>query len=77
MRNINSTMVISSVQKLFCCTEKPINNNNKIGMGCIWIRAHLSFAILRAALLCARGSRTKWRNLGIIDGASLPIATVD
>ena len=30
MRNINSTMVISSVQKLFCCTEKTINNNNKI-----------------------------------------------
>ena len=75
MRNINSTMVISSVQKLFCCTEKPINNNNKIGMG--WVRARLSFAILRAALLCVRGSHTKWRSLGIIDGASLPIATVD
>ena len=59
MHNINSTMVISSVQKLFCCTEKLINNNNKIGMG--WVRARLSFAILRAALLCVRGSRTKWR----------------
>jgi len=38
-----------------------------------WIRARLSFAILRAALLCVRGSRTKWRSLGIVDGASLPI----
>ena len=42
-----------------------------------WVRARLSFAILRAALLCVRGSRTKWRSLGIIDGASLPIVTVD
>ena len=36
-----------------------------------------SFAILRAALLCVRGSRTKWRSLGIIDGASLPIITAN
>ena len=36
-----------------------------------WIRARLSFAILRAIMLCVRGSRTKWRSLGIIDGASL------
>ena len=40
-----------------------------------WVRARLSFAILRAALLCVRGSRTKWRGLGIVDGASLPIVT--
>ena len=38
-----------------------------------WIRARLSFAILRATLLCVRGSHTKWRCLGIIDGASLPL----
>ena len=42
-----------------------------------WVRARLSFAILRAVLLCVRGSHTKWRSLGIIDGASLPIITVD
>ena len=36
-----------------------------------WVRACLSFAILRAALLCVRGSRTKWRSLGIINGACL------
>ena len=42
-----------------------------------WVRARLSFAILRTALLCVRGSRTKWRSLGIIDGASLPIVTAD
>ena len=40
-----------------------------------WVRACLSFAILRAALLCVRGSRTKWRSLGVMDGASLPIGT--
>ena len=38
-----------------------------------WIRARLSFAILRATLLCVRGSRMKWRCLGITDGASLPL----
>ena len=38
-----------------------------------WIRARLSFAILRATLLCVRGSCTKWRCLGITDGASLPL----
>jgi len=38
-----------------------------------WVRARLSFAILSAALLCVRGSHTKWRSLGIVDGASLPM----
>ena len=42
-----------------------------------WIRAHLLFAILRAALLCVRGSRTKWRSLGIVDGTSLPLLTAN
>ena len=37
-----------------------------------WIRALLSFAILRATILCLRGSRTKWRCLGLEDGA--PVA---
>ena len=49
MRNINSTMVISSVQKLFCYTEKPINNNNKIGMG--WVRGS-SLLLLSLGLHC-------------------------
>ena len=31
-----------------------------------WIRARLSFANLRAALLCVSGSRTRWRSLGIV-----------
>ena len=42
-----------------------------------WVRACLSFAILRAALLSVCGSRTKWRSLGIVDGASLPINAAD
>ena len=37
-----------------------------------WIRARLSFAILRVTILCLRGSRTKWRCLGLEDGA--PVA---
>ena len=36
-----------------------------------WIRARLSFAILRATVLCVRGSRTRWRCLGLEDGASI------
>ena len=36
-----------------------------------WVRARLSFAILRATNLCVRGSRTKWRSLGIEDGAGI------
>jgi len=34
-----------------------------------WIRGRLSFAILRAALLCVCGICTRWRSLGIVDGA--------
>jgi len=37
-----------------------------------WVQARLSFAILQATLLFVRGSHTKWRSLGIVDGASLP-----
>ena len=37
-----------------------------------WIRARLSFAILRATNVCLRGSRTKWRSgTGFDDGAGL------
>ena len=42
-----------------------------------WVRARLSFVILRAALLCVCGSHTKWRSLGIVDGTSLPITAAD
>ena len=39
---------------------------------CGYIRARLSFAIIRAASLCLRGSRVKWRSgLGFEDGADL------
>ena len=38
-----------------------------------FVRTRLSFAILRSASLCLRGSRVKWRcGLGFDDGASLP-----
>ena len=36
-----------------------------------WVRARMSFAILRASILCIRGSRRRWRSLGLSDGAPL------
>jgi len=42
-----------------------------------WVQAHLSFAILQATLLCVHGSHTKWRSLGIVDDASLPLLIYD
>ena len=36
-----------------------------------WVQARLSFTILRATMICVRGSRVKWRSLGIIDGAPI------
>ena len=36
-----------------------------------WIRARMSFAIVRTSVLCLRGSRTKWRCLGLEDGAAI------
>jgi len=36
-----------------------------------WVRSRLSFAVLRATMLCVRGSRSHWRSLGIVDGASI------
>ena len=36
-----------------------------------WVRACLSYAILRATMICVRGSRVKWKSLGIVDGASV------
>ena len=36
-----------------------------------WIRTRLAFAILRATRLCVRGSHSKWRCLGLEDGAGI------
>ena len=36
-----------------------------------WIRTRLTFSILRATILCLRGSRTKWRPVDLVDGTSL------
>ena len=40
-----------------------------------WIHARLAFAILMASVLCIRGSRTKWRSLGLEDGAGFVLIT--
>ena len=39
-----------------------------------WIRTRISFAILRSSILCLKGSRTKWRCLGLEDG--VPISSM-
>ena len=46
--------------------EKPLGQTTG------WLRAKLSFAILRATNLCLRGSCTKWRSGVGMDGAGLP-----
>ena len=38
-----------------------------------WVRATMSFSIVRATNLCLRGSRVKWRSgVGMEDGACIP-----
>lgn len=36
-----------------------------------WVRTRLSFAVIRATILCLRGSRTKWRSVHMFDGSPL------
>eukprot|EP00923_Selenidium_pygospionis_P019153 GHVN01033520.1.p1 GENE.GHVN01033520.1~~GHVN01033520.1.p1 ORF type:complete len:376 (+),score=31.07 GHVN01033520.1:296-1423(+) len=36
-----------------------------------WVRTRLAFSILRATNLCLRGSRVRWRSLGIEDGVGV------
>ena len=52
-----------------CVASKRKKSNAQT---CGYIRARLSFAIIRAASLCLRGSRVKWRSgLGFEGGAAL------
>jgi hypothetical protein len=39
-----------------------------------WVRTRLLFATLRATSQCIRGSRRKWRSIGIEDGAPIRFA---
>ena len=39
-----------------------------------WLQACLAFALVWATNVCIRGSRTKWRSLGLEDGAAVPIS---
>ena len=36
-----------------------------------WVQARLLFAVLRATMICVRGSRVKWKSLGVSDGAPI------
>jgi len=58
-----------------CRAILQARDSNTYGVVMGWVQARLSFAILRATLLCVCGSRTKWRSLGIVDDASLPLLT--
>ena len=42
-----------------------------------WVRTRLSFAIIRATILCLRGSRTKWRPVDMLDGSPLNLIMQD
>ena len=51
--------------------EAEKSNSEVLG----WMRARLSFAILRATNLCLRGSRARWRSaVGLDDGAGCPVS---
>ena len=70
-------MAYSALKQNFLLRDfLPVKWERLYGVVTEWVRACLSFAILRAALLHLRGSRIKWRRLGIVNGASLPIITV-
>ena len=36
-----------------------------------WVKARLSFAVLRATLLCVQGFRVRLRSVEFVDGASI------
>ena len=38
-----------------------------------WLRTHLTFSMLRACILCFRGSHTKWRTIDMVDGSPLSL----
>ena len=50
-----------------------ININMSYGEVLGWIKARLSFAIVRATNLCLKGSHVRWISSTGIDGAGLPV----
>jgi hypothetical protein len=42
-----------------------------------WLRARMQICIIRSVSLCFRGSRTKWRGIGVEDSAALPRVNLD
>ena len=36
-----------------------------------WLKAKLNFALIRATILCVRGTRSKLRSTALLDGASI------
>ena len=43
------------------------NYSNVLG----WVRERLGFVLVRATVMCLRGSSTHWRSLGFEDGAAI------
>ena len=57
-----------------CCLAEKLSAGWEKSYGEIlgWIKARLSFAVIRATDLCLRGSHVRWRSGTGIDGAGLP-----
>ena len=62
-QKLYDSMMSVAIAKGKRCNNTNNNNNNN--------RARLMFAVLRSTILCLRGSRSKWRSLGLEDGAPL------
>ena len=45
----------------------PNKNGERYSSAISWIRAKVSFAIVRSAILCSRGSRSRGRQLDFVD----------
>ena len=60
---------------IHCLVEKLSTGwERSYGKALGWIKAQLSFAVVRATDLCLRGSHVHWRSgTGIDDGPELPV----
>ena len=68
---INNNKQGPSLKRMACRLSSRWDRSYAEVLG--WIRARLAFAIVRASVLCVRGSRTKWRSLGLEDGAAIDL----
>ena len=60
-----NTFLQRLAQRLAIKWDTPYNTS------LFWIRAKLSFSLIRTTNLCIRGTRTKWRGIGMEDGSGI------